>query len=343
MKRFANLYDRMFASDNIRKAIIEASRHKRKNRYSVRYCLENTEEVIERIQANPHITGEYREILRKDPSSGKERRILVPRFFPDQIIQHCVFRVLNPLIERSYYRYSCSCIKGRGQVYASNHLRRVLKSDRKRTKYYVKLDVRKYYDSVDHDVLKAKCRRLIKDDKALRLLDEIIDSVPRGIPIGNYSSQIFANMFLTEADHFIKETLRVPHYLRFADDMVLLSGNKRRLERQVGLIREHLNSMKLGIHGNEAIKETDGGFIDFVGYRHYRGKTAIRRRIFRRLRRVALRLRRRICIARCRRMMSYNGFVVHSDSKRIRERYYKPLDIGFIKSVLGGHEYAVSI
>ena len=343
MKRFANLYGRMFSSDNIRKAIIEASKNKRKNRYSVRHCLENMEETIERIQANPHITGEYREITRKDPSSGKERRILVPRFFPDQIIQHCVFRVLNPLIERSYYKYSCSCIKGRGQVYASNHIRRVLKSDRKGTKYYIKLDIRKYYDSVDHSILKMKCRRLIKDERALCLLDEIIDSVPRDIPIGNYSSQIFANMFLTETDHFIKEVLKAPHYVRFADDMVLLSGNKRRLERQVKSIREHLSSIRLDTHGNEAIKETDGGFIDFVGYRHYRGKTAIRRRIFKRLRRVALRLRRYVCLARCRRMMSYNGYVAHSDSERIRANYYEPLDIGFIKSVLGGHEYAVSI
>ena len=117
------------------------------------------------------------------------------------------------------------------------------------TQYCLKLDVKKFYPSVDHDVLKKFLRRKFKDADLLWLLDEIIDSAP-GLPIGNYLSQYFANFYLAYFDHWIKETKRVKYYFRYADDMVILASNKSDLHKLLFEMRQYLLGLKLDIKDN---------------------------------------------------------------------------------------------
>lgn len=321
MKRVGNIYEIIFSTENLKLAIKESLKNHNKNRKQIRWVLENEDLAIKMIQDNPHIVGNYREYEKIDGLSGKVRKIKVPRYFPDQIIHHALIRIVNPIFQKSYYKYTCSCVVGRGTLYASKHLRNVLVHDKKHTKYYTKIDIKKYYDNIDHNIMKAILRRKLKDSKVLALFDEIIDSADYGIPIGNYTSQILSNLYLCEFDHYVKEVLGVSHYIRYADDMVILGSNKRKLKQQILAIKEFLNTkLNLKTHNNEYIKEAN--MIDFCGYRHYRGFTTIRRKIFKRVRRTVLRIKAgKYSSSIMKRFASYLGYLKSSNSFKFVQKY----------------------
>lgn len=342
MKRLGRIYDKIFTTENLTKAIKNVAVGK-KDRREVNHVLSTLDDVIKSIQGNPHISGDYLPKTKIDTSSGKTREILEPKFYPDQIIHHALCQVIMPAMTRGMYKYCSGSVKKRGMLYASTYIRKQLVKRPKQTRWYVKLDVTKYYDHVNHDVLKSKFRRVIKDPNVLALMDEIVDSVPSGLPIGNYTSQWFANFYLQDFDHYVKEQLRIPVYVRYMDDMVLIGPNKRKLEEAVVLIRKYLkDEMKLDLHDNIEVKRVayeDGGtivgnFIDFCGYRHYRGFTTIRRRIWRRIHRLFYRLRKWISLKRARSFMSYYGYITHTNSHYIEKRYFAFFDMKAVRQII---------
>lgn len=342
MKRLGRIYDKIFTTENLTKAIKNVAVGK-KDRREVNHVLSTLDDVIKSIQGNPHISGEYLPKTKIDSSSGKTREILEPKFYPDQIIHHALCQIIMPVMMRGMYKYCSGSVKKRGMLYASTYIRKQLVRRPKQTRWYVKLDVTKYYDHVNHDVLKSKFRRIIKDPNVLALMDEIVDSVPSGLPIGNYTSQWFANFYLQDFDHYVKEQLRIPVYVRYMDDMVLIGPNKRKLEEAVVLIRKYLkDEMKLDLHDNIEVKRVayeDGGmivgnFIDFCGYRHYRGFTTIRRRIWRRIHRLFYRLRKWISLKRARSFMSYYGYITHTNSRHIEKRYFAFFDMKAVRQII---------
>lgn len=331
MKRAGRLYERYVDRHNFEVALVNASKQKMK-RKSVIYCYEHKDEVYHRILETTNCSGDYVRKTIRDVSSGKIRKILIPRFNPYQIMHHMIVNVAYEHLFRGAYRYSCGSIKDKGGLYASSYLRRSMTKDPNGTKWYCKLDVRHFYDNVDHARLKSKFRKVIKDDRFLALMDSVVDSVEggKGLPIGNYTSQIFANYFLQDLDHYVKDELKVPYYARYMDDMVLLDSNKRKLEKKVALLKDFLKKEGLETHGGEKVlqvtdrKGGDGSFIDFVGYRHYRGTTTIRRRNFKRIRRCVIRCIRwigHVPLFYLRRLFSYWGLIVHSDSWCFRSKY----------------------
>ncbi len=342
MKRFGNLYNQIFTADNLKRATRTVATGK-KDRREVNRVLSSLEETVKRIQANPHVTGEYKPKTKIDVSSGKTREILEPKFNPDQIIHHALCRVIEPAMMRGMYRYCCGSVKKRGMLYASNYIRRSLIKRPNDTRWFVKLDVKKYYDHIDHDTLKAKFRKVIKDPQVLSLMDEIVDSTEAGLPIGNYTSQWFANFYLQDFDHYVKEVLRVPVYVRYMDDMVLLGPNKRKLQEVAEKIRSYLkDEMKLDLHDEIEVKRVAyenggkiiGNFIDFCGYRHYRGFTTIRRRIWRRIHRLFYRLKKWVNLKRALTFMAYYGYIQHSDSRNIEKRYFGFFEIKQLKQLI---------
>src|SRR5690606_15310200 len=140
----------------------------------------------------------------------KERLVYRLPYFPDRITHHAIMNVLEPIFVANLTTDTYSCIKGRGIHACANAVKKALK-DVPSTKYCLKLDITKFYPSVDHEILKALLRRKFKDQDLLELLDEIIDSAP-GLPIGNYLSQYLANFYLSYFDHWIKEKKRVKYY-----------------------------------------------------------------------------------------------------------------------------------
>jgi retron-type reverse transcriptase len=173
--------------------------------------------------------------------------------------------ILEPVFIYTFTSDTYSCIKKKGIHAAARAVTQALK-DNVRTRYCLKLDIKKFYPNVDHEILKQLLRKKIKEKDLLWLLDGIIDSAD-GLPIGNYLSQYFANFYLTYFDHWLKETKRVKYYFRYADDMVILSPDKAYLHELLFEIRTYLGvNLKLEIKNNYQIFPVDSRGIDFVGY-----------------------------------------------------------------------------
>lgn len=284
MKRTGNLYEKIYDVGNIRLAIRNASKGKRNRRYVAR-ILENEEryanQISEMLKTGAYQPRPNRTKVVYDASSRKERNITIPAFYPDQIIQWATMQVLQPILSKGMYRYSCGSVPGRGGLAAKKYVERVQK--RKDARYILKLDIRKFFPSIPHGRLKALLAKKIKDKKVLTLLGKIIDNGGEGLPIGYYISQWLSNFYLQEIDHYIKEDLGVKYYVRYVDDMVLLGANKRKLRKIFYALRERLKDHGLEIKGNWQLWKIDSRPLDFVGYRFRRQRTTLRKRIFLRL------------------------------------------------------------
>jgi hypothetical protein len=218
--------------------------------------------------------------------------------------------IMEPYFKRWFTNDTYSSIKGKGIKNASDNLKKALR-DVDGTKYCLKLDITKFYPSIDHEILKRLLRRKIKDTQLLYLLDEIIDSTD-GLPIGNYLSQYLANFYLTYFDHWIKEILNVKYYFRYADDIVILMDNKVTLHRILAMIKEYLSiELKLQVKGNYQIFPVEKRGIDFVGYVHYHTHTLLRKSIKKRFARAVSRNKKQTTVA------AYWGWAKHADTKHL--------------------------
>ncbi|MCF0070251.1 RNA-directed DNA polymerase [Dyadobacter sp. CY261] len=186
--------------------------------------------------------------------------------------------ILEPIWTSIFTHDTYACIKGRGIHLAASRVSAALKNEPE-TKYCLKLDVRKFYPSIDHQIMKSIVRRKIKDPDLLWLIDSIIDS-SEGLPIGNYLSQFLSNLYLTYFDHWIKEMKNVKHYFRYCDDLVILGDSKPALHQLLSEIREYLrDKLGLDVKGNYQIFPVASRGIDFVGYRMYHTHTMLRKSI----------------------------------------------------------------
>lgn len=227
-------------------------------------------------------TSQYKTFIIHKP---KEREIFKLPYWPDRITHHAIMNVLEPIWKTVFISHTYSCIKGRGIKRAVDDIKHDLKKYPNQTKYCLKLDIRKFYPSIDHDILKEIIRKKIKDTQLLKILDEIIDSSP-GVPIGNYLSQYFANLYLTYFDHWVKEVCKVKFYYRYADDIVVLSDSKEFLHNCLIAFKFYLKyNLKLQIKPNYQVFPVDARGIDFLGYvfrhTHIRLRKSIKKRMFR--------------------------------------------------------------
>lgn len=212
---------------------------------------------------------------------------------PDRIVDHCIIDNTEDYLYKLYITQTYACIKGRGIHKCLNDLTRYLHKDKRGTRYCLKIDIRHYYDSIDHAVLKRIMARYFGDTRLLALQYKIIDSVEgdTGLGIGRLPSQHWANLYLTPFDHRVKEVWRVRYYLRYMDDMVFLHRSKAYLHALLDEIRQYLkDELKLEIKPNWQIFPVDARSIDFVGYKsnHYNtlARKSILYRYWRKLRKV---------------------------------------------------------
>jgi retron-type reverse transcriptase len=197
----------------------------------------------------------------------------------DRVLHHAIFNVLNPIFEPTFISNSFSCRVGKGNRKGVLCLKRMLnKESQNNTKacYVLKCDIRKFFDSIDHDILLEVLDRKIKDKKAMNLMREIIGSFnsvksdlfsKKGVPIGNLTSQIFANIYMNEFDQFVRHKLKVKHYARYTDDFVIVSRDKEYLANLIPEVNEFLDkNLKLELHPKkvEIIPYHKG--VDFLGY-----------------------------------------------------------------------------
>ncbi len=250
-------------------AAAEFARKGKKRQRTVGTFFDNFEENInalrEELMTHTFKTSEYSVFTVHEP----KERVIYRLPFRDRVVHWAVMLVVEPIWVSTFTRDTYACIKGRGIHALLSKLRRDLHDDPEGTTYCLKIDVKKFYPSIDHGIMKEVIRRKIKDPELLTLLDGIIGSVPEGggVPIGNYLSQFFANLYLSELDHIVKERLRVRHYYRFADDIVILGADKEALRGVLVFINHYLMAeRRLSIKSNFQIFPVESRGIDFVGY-----------------------------------------------------------------------------
>ena len=222
-------------------------------------------------------TSEYSSFKIYEP---KEREIFKLPYYPDRIVHHAIINILGEswidiLIPDTY-----ACIKGRGIHAAANKVKEMLREDVKSTTYCLKIDIRKYFPSINKDIMKAIVTPTICDQKLLKVVCEIIDSSENGLPIGNYLSQYLSNLYLNGFDHYVKNDLKVKNYVRYADDMVFLSSSKSELWGIFNKISVYLyTNLRLTIKPNYQVFKVDDRGIDFVGYVFRHTHTGLRKSI----------------------------------------------------------------
>ena len=255
----------------------------------------------------------------------KVRKISVPRFYPDQIVQWAVLLQIIPILSKGMDPFTCGSIPGRGISYAARYLKRWLHNDKRGTKYCLKLDIHHFYPSIWHGRLKGMLRRKFKDQELLSLLDLIIDSTSTGLPIGNVTSQWFANFYLQGFDHYVREQLHAKYYIRQMDDMVVLGPNKRKLGKIERAIMAYLDGIGLQLSERQKFLVDSRG-IDFLGYRFFHDKTILRRSLMLKATRKVKRTKKKKSwnAHNCGSILTYVGWMKHSDSYRLYQQRIKP-------------------
>lgn len=313
MKRVGNIYEQVCSYENVRNAAIEAMRHKKLTRQMKSFAANfeaNCHKLANDLKTLSLPACIYSEKIIHEP---KERHILIAPFYWRVVHQAVVLQMKhhwnNSLINTTY-----ACIPKRGIHKALRDVEKVAHSS-KQPLYALKMDVKKYFDNVDHQVLKRIIESKLKDKRLLQLINLIIDSVPggKGIPIGNLTSQYFSNLYLSKLDYYIKHELKIKHYFRYMDDMVVLHADKHTLRSYLQSIDNYLvEHLKLTLKSNYQIFPLAARQLDFVGYRINQHTTMLRKSILMRFYGKARSLRKKnVAIDIKTQLSSHYGWINH--------------------------------
>jgi retron-type reverse transcriptase len=338
MKRARNLWSCVTSYENLLAAAEAAARGKRFRRDVAAFDSRREEEVA-RLRAElldgSYRPGPYRDWLLRE---GKPRLISAAPF-RDRVVHHSLCRVLEPLWERRFIPDSYACRPGKGTHAAADRYQEFSR----RAPYVLQCDIRKYFPSIDHTILWEEIARVVGDREVLRLVATILATrgdggllwpSGKGLPLGNQTSQLFANVYLDRFDHWMKETLRRRFYLRYVDDFTVLGESARELGEVREAVRERLTGLGLTLHPvkQRIYPVTEG--CDFVGYRIFPTHRLLRRhsgyRFRRRLRGMARGFARgALSPADVRsRVASWVGHAEHADTWGLRRTIFAQVVFG---------------
>lgn len=251
---------------------------------------ENLARAIAAIRDGTYTPGRYFVFKVYEP---KERLIMALPFF-DRVVQHMIVNIIEPIFEKRFIFHSYACRKDRGAHEASKALAaRLYELQIKQGKkiYAIKGDIHHYFQSIDHEILKKEIRRYISDKAVLKILDKIIDHngiYPNGvgIPVGNLTSQLFANVYLNILDQYIKHELHASDYFRYMDDFIILSESPEELREMLKKIDKFVCvRLHLTLNPKTGIVAAKNG-VDFVGYRHFPSFKIVRKGATRRIKKL---------------------------------------------------------
>ena len=358
IKRIGHLFERVVDIDNLKEAIKNAAKHKM-NRPSVQRVINDLDKYAGKLQEilitesfRPH-KYTIREI--NDGIKKKKRIIAVPRFFPDQCVHHAFVQVFKEIVMHGAYEYSCGCVPGKGTDGARKIIEHWIAKDPAGTSKVAQIDVKQCYPSIPHEELRKKLEKKIKDRKFLRLAFKIIASyqpamathtrmLPEidavGIPVGLYTSPWFLNFFFQDLDHKLKEVCGVRHLTRYVDDIILFDSSKKRLHAAIRYTSGWLNKVKMRIKDTWQVFHLRIRPLDFLGYKFHKGWTTLRKSVMYRISRKAKVISKKEYISKTNAsgMISYMGFIDHSDSHGFYEKWIQPfVNIKLLKGVVS-HE-----
>jgi len=328
MKRHGNLWPELIDFDNLLLAARNAQRGKRYRDNVLAFnahLARNLTQLQTELDTRTYVPGGYRTFEIRDP---KPRQISAAPY-RDRVVHHALCNVIQWRIERSFIHHTYANRLGYGTHRALKHFTQLARGHR----YILQCDIRKYFPSIDRTLLKAKLRRHLKCEQTLWLADTIIDASAgdRGLPIGNLTSQFFANLYLSSLDHLIKDRLKVRAYLRYVDDFALFANDRDRLLEDRDAIAVHLATLNLQLHPIKTqLFETRHG-ANFVGFRVLSDRIRVRtdnlQRSRHRLRQLQhdYRLGRVTLPAIAQRLQSWEAHLKHGDTHRLRQRIFTSL------------------
>lgn len=264
----------------------------------------------------------------------KERDIVKPYFRYEQVVHHLVVGQLKPIVMSGFYEFSCGSIPERGCHYGKKHIEKWIEQYGDQPIYVLKMDIRHFFENVDHDILKKMLADIIRDKRFLKLLYMIIDNHEVGLPLGYYTSQWLANFYLKKFDHYVKEELGADNYIRYMDDMNIFDTDKKKLHWMRQKISEYLeNVLHLELKDNWQVfplandsKDRHGRPLDFMGFKFYRNVTTLRKSILYRARRRSNRIAKKSKVTwyDAVSMISYMGWITHTATYDYYVKYIKP-------------------
>lgn len=325
MKRLGNIYDEICSMENLHAAHRNAQKGKRhyKEVININKNPDYHMQKLHRKMMNGEFKNSEYDIFEK--TEPKHRVIYKLPYYPDRIVQHAIMNVCEPTWHNSLIRDTYSSLKGRG-VHDGVRRMKLFLEDVAETKYCLKMDVKKFYPSVDNSILfENVIKKSIKCKRTLDLLAEIIFSVS-GLPIGNYLSQIWGNLYMSAYDWLMKQQNKVKYYSRYCDDIVIFGKCKHRLHAILNQTREYLcENYKLLIKDNWQIFPVDVRGVDFLGYVFYHGKVRVRKSIAdifkKKMRNIEMKWQNLSATKILNVIMSYYGWVRHADAWKLWNKY----------------------
>lgn len=310
MKRKSQLYHEIVSVENLYLASHNAAKRKRNYSEVQAWNAELESNVLKLhndLVNKSYAVSEYTIFKIYEP----KERIISKLPFRDRVVHHAILNIIEPILVNCFTVNTYSCIKGRGIYKCLMDLKRDLKQE---TEFALKLDIKKFYPSIDHEILKGLLRRKFKDKDLLWLLDQVIDSC-EGVPLGNYTSQWFANFYLNGFDHWLKQEKKIKYYYRYCDDIVILGNDKNKLHELRKDIQDYLQTLNLEL-SNYQVFPVDSRGINYLGYVSYHTHIRLRKSIKLRLKRMLKRNPNEKSKA------SYNGWLVHADCINLKNKLY---------------------
>lgn len=338
MKIYKNVFEKIISLENLFSAWDKFRSDKQKKRDIQEFewrLEENIFKLHRDLKYRRYKHGAYTSFHIQDPKQRHIHKATVR----DRVLHHAVFTVLTPIFEPTFISNSLSCRIGKGTHKGIDILEKILRQtsdNASKPCFALKCDIKKFFETVDHKILFNIIQKRVKDNDALWLLEEIIgsftsrystSSTRKGLPIGNLTSQLFANIYLNEFDQFIKHKLKVKQYLRYTDDFIIVAEDKIYLENIISPIRSFLTKrLALELHPKKiAIRKFHRG-VDFLGYillPHYRLlRVKTKRRIFRKLKKRVDEYKKGVISKQTleQSFQSYLGVLSHANSYKLEQK-----------------------
>lgn len=334
--------------------MLEANRNARKGkryRAEVMEVAGRLEDYIlliqEKLLDGSYELGPYRKLWVYIP----KKRLVMALPYPDRIVQWSLYQYLNPIYDKLFIEDSFACRKGKGSHRAAKRLQYWMRQVRRKPDgdwYYLKLDISKYFYRVDHEILLTILARRIKDERLMEFIRSVVNSRAEpfglppgkgpqdtdpedwlydvGMPIGNLTSQMFANIYLNELDQFCKHELRIHFYIRYMDDIVILGPDKKTLHAWKQKIEDFLNDkLALSLNSKTAIRPIRAG-VEFVGVCIWTSHTHLRKSTVKRIKKEVRKISHEFAEGRmdpdafARRVASINGLLDHTNTENLKRR-----------------------
>lgn len=321
MKRLGYIIEQIVDRDNMNEAFDAVIRGtQRKRTRAGRSIIRNREQVIDRlidqIECDLYQIKGYKEF--EVIEHGKVR-VIQSVNYEDRVALHAIMSIVGKHIKKRLIRDTYAAIPQRGILDGLNRVQKHLRDDPEGTRFCFKMDIKKFYQSINQDFILYSLSRIFKDQRLLNTLARIIQIIPDGLSIGFRPSQDLGNLLLSHyLDHYIKDRYAVKHYFRYCDDIVILAGTKDELQEIAKKVHYHIESIGLEVKSNECIFDVEERGIDFLGYVIRHDYVLVRKRIkknfARRIKKVRSRRRRHELIA------SFYGIVKHCNANHL---FYK--------------------